>query len=101
MKYSPFYRILVVLFCFLFLGLFVFLPFVNEPNINWTLFYIVLGVYLALLVAVIVWMEVAWAKKYKKEDEEEAKKTAERLLDAGDEDGAKEQASETDEVNHD
>lgn len=79
MKYSPFYRILVVLFVYALIGIMVFLPFANDPNINWVFFFIVLGVYLAALFGTIVFMEIGWARKYKKED---ALKEQENVIEA-------------------
>ena len=72
MRYSPFYRIIVVVFCFAILGFFVILPFLNDPSPSWVALFVLLGIWGAALVGTIVGMEVMWYKRHKKEDQEKA-----------------------------
>ena len=72
MRYSPFYRIIVVVFCFAILGVFVILPFLNDPSPSWVALFVLLGIWGAALVGTIVGMEVMWHKRPKKEDQEKA-----------------------------
>lgn len=72
MRYSPFYRIIIVVFCFAILGIFVVLPFLNDPSPNWVALFVLFGIWLAALIGTIIAMEVAWHKRYKKEDQAKA-----------------------------
>ena len=66
MRYSPFYRIIVVVFCFAILGFFVILPFLNDPSPSWVALFVLLGIWGAALVGTIVGMEGMWHKRHKK-----------------------------------
>ena len=70
MRYFPFYRIIVVVFCFAILGFFVILPFLNDPSPSWVALFVLLGIWGAALVGTIVGMEVMWHKRHKNDDSE-------------------------------
>ena len=72
MRYSPFYRIIVVVFCLAILGFLLILPFLNDPSTSWVALFVLLGIWGAALVGTIVGMEVMWHKRHKKEDQEKA-----------------------------
>ena len=72
MRYSPFYRIIVVVFCFAILGFFVILPFLNDPSPSWVALFVLLGIWGVALVGTIIGMEIMWHKRYKKEDQAKA-----------------------------
>ena len=74
MRYSPFYRIIVVVFCFAILGFFVILPFLNDPSPSWVALFVLLGIWAAALVGTIVGMEVMWHKRHKKPVNDDSEK---------------------------
>ncbi len=73
MTRSPFYRILVLLFCYAILGVSILVPLCVNKDPNITLIIIIASVLTAAFIATVIVVEIQWAKKYKAEEAEEEK----------------------------
>ncbi|MDY5441366.1 MAG: hypothetical protein SPG64_04000 [Candidatus Enteromonas sp.] len=72
MRHTPFYRILVILFCYAMIALFVFIPLAQDPNKNPMVLIIVGGVFILAFLLTVVIEEIGHAKRKKRKKEEEA-----------------------------
>lgn len=66
-RHSPFYRIMVILVVYAFLGLIVLLPIAATQPVDYLLLWIVVGIWGASLIATVLISEISHAKKKKKE----------------------------------
>lgn len=65
-KHSTLYRILAIIVAFALLGIAIFLPLLSAEDRNYILIFVMLGIYVAALIATIVITEIYWVRRKKK-----------------------------------